>query len=114
MNDELVKQYEDNTKAIMATEEQITSLIQTQQTQLRALQKRDSELKTAIKEAMEANNVKKFENDFITITYVAPVDRTIVDSKRMREENPELFDKYSKISKVSSSVRIKVKTEDEV
>ena len=109
MNNELIKQYEENTKAIMATEDQITTMIQTHQTQLKALQKQEIELKTAIKEAMEANSVKKFESDLLTITYVAPVDRTIVDSKRLRDEKPEVFEEYSKISKVSSSVRIKVK-----
>ena len=113
MNNELIKQYEDNTKAILATEEQITGLIHTHQIQLKALQKQEIELKTAIKEAMEANNVKKFESDLLTITYIAPVDRTIVDSKRLRDEKPDLFNEYSKISKVSSSIRIKVKNESE-
>ena len=112
MNNELIKQYEDNTKAIMATEEQITGLIQTQQEQLKALQARNTELKTAIKEAMEANDVKKFENDFVATTYVAPVDRTIFDSTRFKKEQPETYNQYTKISSVKSSVRIKVKEQE--
>ena len=109
MNNELIKQYEENTKAILATEEQITGLVKTQQAQLKALQARDTELKTAIKEAMEANDVKKFENDFIAITYVAPIDRTIFDSTRFKKEQPEVYDQYTKTSSVKSSIRIKVK-----
>lgn len=113
MDNELIKQYEDNTKAIMATEQAIVQAVQTQQTQLKALQARDTELKTAIKEAMEANGVKKFESDLLNITYVAPVDRTIFDSTRFKVEQPETYAEYTKKSSVKSSIRIKVKDESE-
>lgn len=112
MQDQLITQYEQTTKEMLAVQEQISQAVAEHQTKLATLQKQEAELKTAIKEAMEANNVKKFENDFIAITYVAPVERTIFDSTRFKKEQPETYDQYTKTSRVKSSVRIKVKDQE--
>lgn len=65
-------------------------------------------LKAKLLAAMEENGVKKIESDELTITYVAPTDRETFDSKKLREDNPDLYDEYIKISKVKASVRVKV------
>lgn len=68
---------------------------------------KEKELKQAILNAMEEHGVKKFENDDIRITYVAPTTRKSVDTARLKEEG--LFDLYSKESTVKASVRLEYK-----
>lgn len=68
---------------------------------------KEKELKQALLNAMEENNIKKFENDDIRITYVAPTTRKSVDTARLKEEG--LFDLYSKESAVKASVRLEIK-----
>lgn len=40
------------------------------------------------------------------LTYVSPTTRNSIDSKKLKEEEPELVKKYTKISQVKASVRI--------
>lgn len=40
------------------------------------------------------------------VTYVSPSRRTSVDTKRLKEEEPELAKKYTKTTSVSATVRI--------
>ena len=42
----------------------------------------------------------------VKLTYVAPSTRSAIDSKKLKEEEPELAKKFTKISKVSASVRV--------
>lgn len=83
-------------------------IITTEQTIAR-LKKYQEGLKAAILVAMEENNLIKVETDNLAITYIAPTDRETFDSKRFREENPDTYDEYVRMSPVKSSVRIKVK-----
>jgi regulator of replication initiation timing len=66
-------------------------------------------LKTGLLDLMKANGVKKFENDFIRLTYKEPTTRTSLDSKKLKEEMPDVFDKYKKESEVKESILIKIK-----
>lgn len=43
----------------------------------------------------------------IELTYVAPSTRTAIDSKKLKEEEPELVKKFTKITSVGASVRTK-------
>lgn len=69
----------------------------------------EKQMKEQIKDAMEKYDIKKFSSDYVDITYVAPSTRTTLDSKNLKADHPDLFEQYSKQSKVSSSIRIKVK-----
>ena len=40
------------------------------------------------------------------LTYVSPSTRTTVDTKKLKEEEPELAKKYSKTSLVSATIRL--------
>lgn len=42
----------------------------------------------------------------IKVTYVAPTARTILDTKKLKEEEPELVKQFMKVSKVKASVRL--------
>lgn len=66
-------------------------------------------LKAKLLEAMEYHLVTKWENDDMVINYVAPTTRTSIDSKALKKDMPEIFERYSKTSNVKSSVRFKLK-----
>ncbi len=76
---------------------------------IRALTAELDEIKTKLFEEMEKNNIAKIETDEIVVSYIAPSTRESLDSKRLREELPEIYDEYAKISTIKASIRIKVK-----
>lgn len=76
---------------------------------IKKLKEQEDLLKQSILEEMEAKGIVKIENDDLLISYIAPTDRETFDSKKLREDNPDLYDEYIKISKVKASIRIKVK-----
>ena len=74
------------------------------------------ELKSSIidklKKEMEQNNIIKIETDEVVINYIAESYRETFDSKELKKEDDKLYNKYIKISKVKSSVRIKIKNDN--
>lgn len=56
--------------------------------------------------ATEKDLPKSLVVDSVKLTYVAPSVRTTIDSKKLKEEEPELAKKFSKTSNVSATVRI--------
>lgn len=77
--------------------------------QKKKLEEQEKIIRQKLQETMEMYGVKKFENDSVSFTYVAPTTRTSIDSARLKKEMPEIAEKYSKTSNVSASVVIKVK-----
>lgn len=77
--------------------------------QLKAIKEKEDELKQAILNEMEENNIIKLETDDLTITYIATSDRETFDSKSFKADHQDLYDEYVKMSPVKSSIRIKVK-----
>lgn len=77
--------------------------------QKKALEEQEKAMKKQLQEAMEQYGVKKFENEAVAFTYVAPTTRTSIDSARLKKEHPDIAEQYSKTSNVSASVRINVK-----
>ena len=49
----------------------------------------------------------------IEVTYVAPIDKIIVDSKKLKSDYPQVYDKCQKLSKTKAQLRVKVKGEDD-
>ena len=80
-------------------------------TEKKILEEKEKELKAELEKAMTENNVKKFSNDFISISYVEPTTAESFDSKKFKEENPALAAKYIKTSKKSGYVKITIKEE---
>lgn len=76
---------------------------------MKDLKEKEEKIKQAILDEMEAKNVVKIENEFLTISYVASTERETLDTKKLREEEPEIYNNYIKFSEVKSSIRIKVK-----
>ena len=79
------------------------------ETQAALIKKPQESLREKLLEAMEKNNVKKFENDLLTITYVASTKRSSIDSTKLKKDLPEVAEKYTKTSNVKSSIKIKLK-----
>lgn len=76
---------------------------------MKQLKEQQDELKVALLHEMEVRNIIKIETDSLVVSYVAPTDRESFDSKKFREDYPDLYDDYVKISTVKSSIRVKVK-----
>lgn len=76
---------------------------------IKEIKEKEEELKQNILSEMESKNILKLETDDLTITYIAPAERETFDSKKIREENSDLYDEYVKFSPVKSSIRVKVK-----
>lgn len=70
---------------------------------------KEDTLKAAILAEMESKGVIKLETDELNITYVAPTERETLETKTLREELPDIYDAYVKISPVKASIRIKLK-----
>lgn len=108
MDTKLVNRFTANLAQITETELAISKAIAREQRKLSRLQAKDRLLREEIKAAMIASNRSTYSNDILTITYIAPTKRTIVDSKRLKADHPELWQLYSKIVNVSDSIRINI------
>lgn len=78
-----------------------------------SLEKRDKEIRKAIEQAMKARvefgGDKKYEDDNITVTYVAPTKRRGINLEKLRTEKPDVYKQYETLSDVKEQVRLKVK-----
>ena len=63
--------------------------------------------KEKIKAEMEQRGLSQIRLGQRVISYVASTTRESVDSKKLKEEYPEIWDKCKKVSKVNASIRIK-------
>ncbi len=105
MDDLIVRNAEGNYEALPAIMENIRDF----ELGIKKLKEAEDELKTKLLEEMEAKGLLSLKNDFLTITYVAPTTRESLDTKTLREELPDIYNSYCKITPVKSNVRIKVK-----
>ena len=110
---DLIERFLTNTEEMSVVKAKISTAIAVFDEQLKGMRERDSEMREAIKVAMRDNFAKKFENELIAITYVAPTTRTSIDTKKLKEERPELWEEFSKTSEVKDSVRITVNKGEE-
>ena len=66
-------------------------------------------VKEALKQVMEEHNLTGYEDDYIKVSYRKSSERATVDSKRLKNELPDIYLEYAKVSPVSSSVSIEAK-----
>ena len=87
----------------------ITSL----EEKVKQAKEQQANLKNALMDEMEKQNLKSFENDRLKLTYVAPSQRnsTKVDTKTLKEKYPNVYDELvtTSTTEVSRSLRITVK-----
>ena len=106
--------------------------------EVKELKQQEDNVKAQLKEAMEEHEIKKIDNDFVTVTYVAESEtvkvdwkevqmkeadyykellkefkKESIDEKRFENEEPaehkELLDDYPKVSKRKAHIRMKIK-----
>lgn len=108
-SNELVLKFEKNQQAIAKLNRKIEAAVGSFITEKEKLEEQNAEMRGAILEAMEANDVDKFDGDLITITRVKATKRTSFDSTRFKEAMPKTYAKFLKTTDVKASIRIKVK-----
>jgi hypothetical protein len=108
-NNELVLKFEKNQQAIAKLNREIEKAVGAQVTKKAELEEQNANMRVAILEAMEANDVDKFDGDLITITRVKATKRTTFDSKKFADAMPKTYAKFLRTSDVKASIRIKVK-----
>lgn len=94
---------------IALVQDNISKAIVKHQAELEKHQKQAEFYRVAIKDYMASEGIKKFENEYLSLTFVEPSSRTIFDSKRFKEEEPDTYAQYTKTSTIAGSLRIKVK-----
>lgn len=73
------------------------------------LEEQRDKLKAELLKAMEEYNLDKWENSEFSVSYIAPTERTSVDSKKLQKLHPDIYTEVVKTSSVKASVRFKVK-----
>ena len=71
--------------------------------------------KAAILKAMEENGEKKYEDDIVRITYVAPTEKETLNTKAVKEllKENDLLEMYMTKSTSKASIRLLLKSEEE-
>lgn len=105
MNDELIT----ISKGVALLDAQTAVKIADFERKMKEIKEAEDALKAAVLAEMEEKGILSITTDDMTISYVASGDRESLDSKRLKEEQPELYDSYVRISPVKSSIRIKLK-----
>lgn len=65
-------------------------------------------LKDGLMEAMNNLGIKRFIINGLSATIKDGSSRTTIDSKRLKEECPDIYEAYSKTSEVKSSITLSV------
>lgn len=89
--------------------EEVCERIVSLEKQAKEIKKQQDSMKKDILDAMQKYGVLKFDNDILKIAFIPEHDAERFDSKTFKEENPDVYDLYAKISKVKPSIRITVK-----
>lgn len=85
---------------------QLEEIIKQAEEQKKLAEEQAKSIKEKLLKAMEENAIISIDNENVKITYVAETTRTTIDSKRLKEEKPEVYTEYSKTSKVAPSLKI--------
>ena len=93
---------------VMFSEEVCEKIISLEK-QAKEIKKQQDSMKNEILDAMQKYGVFKIENEMLKIAYIPEHDAEKFDSKAFKEENPDIYDSYVKMSKVKPSIRITVK-----
>jgi hypothetical protein len=65
------------------------------------------QMKMQMLDTMKANGIEKIDlQDKVLITYIAPTERESLDSKKIKDNHPELYAMYLKKSSVKESIKI--------
>jgi len=92
----------------VANEELINAALEVKFLEEKLKAKKDA-LTLSLLEEMQNKGIKKIETPDVVISYIDESERETFDSKKFREDYPDMYDEYVKFSKVKASVRIKAR-----
>ena len=72
------------------------------------LEEREKAIKDVLLQQMSDAGADKWENDLIEVTRKGAYERTSIDSTRLKKEQPDLFERFKKVTKVAESITYKV------
>lgn len=105
--------YTKNQLVINKSTEQRLLEIQRNLSELKAvkeqLEAEEENIKAMLLEECEKNGIDSFENDYFKIKYVAPTTKESLDSKALKSEMPEIYNKFVKKSNVKAYIKITLK-----
>lgn len=76
--------------------------------QMDLLTNREKEIRQSLQVAMEAVGEDKWSNDVIQISRRAASERVSIDTKALQKAEPEVYEKFKKVTKVAESITYKV------
>lgn len=76
--------------------------------QMKRWKAKEEELKAGLMRAMQGNGVRSWKGECVSFSLKAASEREDFDKKRFKEENPGLYAKYAKTTKVKESLTIKL------
>lgn len=69
----------------------------------------EDKLKSALIGAMEKNDVKKMDTEYLTVAYKEPYTRASIDTAKLKADKPDIYEMYKKESKVKASLTLTIK-----
>jgi hypothetical protein len=66
----------------------------------------EEQLRTSLLEQLELSGATQYTGRMFTATYVKPTVRVSLDSKRLQEEQPEIYASYIKETKVKGTIKL--------
>lgn len=76
--------------------------------QLDILDAREKEIRKALLDTMTLAGEDKWSSDLITISRRAESERVSIDTKALQKSEPEVYEKFKKVTKVAASITYKV------
>ena len=93
---------------VLASDQLINEALEIKYLEEKLKAKKDN-LTLSLLEEMKAKDIKKIETPDVIISYIDETERETFDSKKFKEENPDMYDEYVKFTPVKASIRIKAK-----
>lgn len=69
---------------------------------------REKEIKASLQTAMSSRGEDKWANDLIQISRRAASERVSIDTKALKEQQPDIYESFKKVTKVAESLTYKV------
>ena len=98
-------------KELQSQFEQAEQLLIEKEKEFKQAETTAKEIREKLCKTFEEQGIKSWETDKLKVTYVAPVERVSVDSRKLKEKYPVVFGECQKLTKVKSSVRVSLKEE---
>ena len=76
--------------------------------QIKETEEKIENIKAKILEEMQTRNIEQIQIKDMTVSYIAGSTRKSLDSKKLKEEEPAIYEKYTKTTTTKSSIRIKI------